>query len=54
MGVTPLTGAVAQAQKNPGFGFKPKDRDRQNCLARPFSELFNVAASRPAKSPQAH
>src|SRR6185437_4030869 len=52
MGVTPFDWSRGPGIKNPDFGFKPKDRDRQNCLARPFSDLFNVAASRPAKSPR--
>jgi hypothetical protein len=52
MGVTPFDWSRGPGIKNPDFGFKPKDRDRQNRLARPFSDLFNVAASRPAKSPR--
>ena len=39
--------------KKPGLWLPPKDRDRLEVrLARPFSDLFNVAASRPAKSPR--
>src|SRR6185369_9513705 len=39
--------------KKPGLWLPPKDRDRlEDRLARPFSDLFNVAASRPAKSPR--
>src|SRR6516165_617587 len=41
-----LTGA----QKTRNFGSSPKDRDFSHG---PFSDLFNVAASRPAKSPRA-
>src|SRR5262249_38957272 len=35
--------------KTRNFGSSPKDRD---CSHGPFSDLFNVAASRPAKSPR--
>src|SRR6478752_4486361 len=47
MGVTPRN--LMRAQKNPGLWRNAK---RPGLLARPFSDLFNVAASRPAKSPR--
>jgi hypothetical protein len=51
---TPYNAAQATAAtKKPGLWLPPKDRDRLKIrLARPFSDLFNVAASRPAKSPR--
>jgi hypothetical protein len=51
---TPYNAAQAAAPiKKPGLWLPPKDRDRLKIrLARPFSDLFNVAASRPAKSPR--
>jgi hypothetical protein len=46
-------GSSDRRNKKPGLWLPPKDRDRLKIrLARPFSDLFNVAASRPAKSPR--
>src|SRR3989442_12665358 len=53
MGVTPLDWSrKRRAQKNPGFGCRQKTGIGAARLARPFSDLFNVAASRPAKYPR--
>src|SRR3989442_6402473 len=52
MGVTPLDWSrKRRAQKNPGFGCRQKTGIGATRLARPFSDLLKVAASRPAKSP---
>src|SRR5581483_8938872 len=53
MGVTPFDWSQwARALKNPDLALCQKTGIGLFRLARPFSELFNVAASRPAKSPR--